>query len=64
LPQTKIGDMPIVVDVDEIDTPYYGLTTTHVEEEKKIAQEVEQPKEEVETIESDASRGKGMHQQE
>jgi hypothetical protein len=46
--------MPIVVDVDEIQTPEYEKTTLHVEEEKDLEKLVE----DVKQMESDASRGK------
>ena len=36
----EMQDMPTVVDVDEIHTPEYELTTMHVEEEQITAQEV------------------------
>jgi hypothetical protein len=60
VPQTRTRGMPTVLDVDEIHTPEYEPTMMHVEEEKNPAQEVEQPKEDVERTESDTSKGKGM----
>jgi hypothetical protein len=56
--------MPTVVDVDEIHTPEYEQTTLHVEEEKEPTQEPEQLVEDVEQMESDASRGKGPQEAE
>jgi hypothetical protein len=64
VPQTRTHEMPTVVDVDEIHTPEYEPTMMHVEEEKNPAQEVEQLEEDAERTKSDASRGKGMQQEE
>jgi hypothetical protein len=56
--------MPTVMDVDEIHTPEYEPTTTHIEEEQNPTQEAEQPEEDAERTESDASRGTRIQQEE
>jgi hypothetical protein len=60
VPQTETNEMPTVVDVNKIHTLEYEHTTLYVEEEKELAQEPEQPKEDAKWIESNASRGKGL----
>jgi hypothetical protein len=56
--------MPTVVDVDEIHTPEYEPHSTQVEGEQNPSQEVRHPKEDLERIESNMSRGKGPQHEE
>jgi hypothetical protein len=57
-------EMPTIMDVENIHTPEYETNTTHIEEDKNPTQEARQLEEDVERIESDVSRGKGMQQEE
>jgi hypothetical protein len=56
--QIGTQEMPTVMNVDEIQTPEYEPTTTHVEEEQSTTPE------DAERTESNASRGKGPQQEE
>jgi len=52
------------MDVDDIHMSKYKPTTMHIEEEQNPAQEVEQPEEDTERIEYDASKGTEIQQEE
>jgi hypothetical protein len=60
--QTRTQHIPIVIDVDEINTPEYDPHTTQVVEERNPSQEARHSEEEVETKTSDGSRGKEPQQ--
>jgi hypothetical protein len=61
---TRTQEMPTVMDVDEIHTPEYDPTTTHIEEEQNTTQAAGQPEEDAERTKFNVFMGKGMQQEE